>query len=85
MNAGKTDHTARTTTPRSAARTAVAMPTIAMKTGSSTPCEMSGASSMVPAETRQARRPEDHRWASAIPASDSPPTNMYAAGIGIHW
>ena len=46
--------------------------------------EMNGASTIVPAETRQASSPEDHRCASAIPASASPPTNMYAAGTGIH-
>jgi hypothetical protein len=60
------------------------MPTIATKIGSSTPVEMRGARSIVPAETRQASSPEDQRPASAIPPRASPPTNMYAAGTGIH-
>src|SRR5699024_5297602 len=85
IGAGSTDQITRTVCPRSAARTAVATATITRKTGHSTPVEISGDSSIVPAAMRQASRPDDQRWARIIPARARPPTSAYAAGTGTHW
>src|SRR5699024_8147387 len=68
-----------------AARTAVATATITRKTGHSTPVEISGDGSIVPAAMRQASRPDDQRWARLTPARARPPTSAYAAGTGTHW